>query len=307
MGSISPCELTVVIASHNRRRLLRRCLDALERQTEDPASFEAIVADDGSSDGTAEMVEGLQTPLALRVLRLGKVGKSAALNAAVAAARGAVCLFVDDDVVASPELVAAHAAAHAAEPRTIGIGPLTQRPPAGRDWYAEAFAVAWNEHYGELERRPARWSDCYGGNLSAPRAALLEAGGFATDLPSAEDIELGYRLWRAGCLPRYLPAAGGVHDDQKPGRNMLEDRRRYAGAYLEVADRHPAALAEMLEPFRGADDRWVGLRRALIALRVPPATLAALGSFVPGPGRRMVWFHFVTRLAFWSGLRGRLA
>jgi GT2 family glycosyltransferase len=303
VGSISPCELTVVIASHNRRQLLRRCLEALGRQTQDPGSFEVIVADDGSTDGSAEMVEGLEPGPRLRLLRLPKAGKAVALNAALNAAAGAVCVLLDDDVIASPELVAAHLASHSGD-RAIGIGPLTQRPPAARDWYATAFAVAWNERYEELEQRDARWSDCYGGNLSAPRAALLEVGGFATDLPFAEDIELGYRLWRAGCAFRYLPGAHGVHDDQKRGRRMLEDRRRYAGAYLDVAERHPDALPEMLGRFHSAGDRWVQLRRLLIALRVPATAPAALGRLVPGRGRRMEWFHFVTKLAFWSGLRG---
>ncbi len=302
MGSISPCELTVVIASHNRHQLLRRCLEALGRQTQDPGSFEVIVADDGSTDGSAEMVEGLKAGPRLRLLRLPKVGKAVALNAAVDASAGAVCLLLDDDVIASPELVAAHLAGHRNGP-AVGIGPLTQRPPAGRDWYATAFAVAWDERYRELEQRPARWSDCFGGNLSVPRRTLLEAGGFATDIPSAEDIELGYRLWRAGCALNYLPHAHGLHDDQKRGPRMLEDRRRYAGAYLEVAERHPDVLPEVLGPFRAAGDRWVGLRRLLIALRVPPRVPAALGRLVPGQGRRMEWFHFVTKLAFWSGLR----
>jgi GT2 family glycosyltransferase len=249
------------------------------------------------------MVEGLQTSFEIRLLRLEKGGKSAALNAAIEAAAGAACLLIDDDVIASPQLVAEHLAAHRNEAQTLAIGPLIQQPPSSRDWYAHAFAVAWNEHYGEMERRPAGWSDCYGGNLSAPRSALIEVGGFAVDLPSAEDIELGYRLWRAGCVPTFLPRASGVHDDQKPGSRMLEDRQRYAGTYLEVAELHPAALPEMLGSFGAAGDRLVGLRRLLIALRVPPAGLASLGGLVPGRGRRMVWFHFVTKLAFWSALR----
>jgi GT2 family glycosyltransferase len=307
VSSTVPREMTVVIASHDRRDLLRRCLAALEAQTQDPADFEVIVAADGCEDGSAEMVEALPTRLSIRVLRLPKQGKAAALNAAIEAARGTACLLLDDDVIAFPQLVAAHLAAHRSEPRTLGVGPLTQPPPAERDWYAEAFAVAWNEHYGELEHRPARWGDCYGGNLSAPRAALLASGGFATDLASAEDIELGYRLWRAGCLPRYLPAARGVHADGKRGARMIGDRQRYAAAYVEVAGRHPEAMAEMLGRFREPGDRFVALRRLLIALRVSPAAVASLGGLIPGRGRRMVWFHFVTKLAFWGALRRQVA
>ena len=97
-------ELSVLIATRNRRDLLRRCLDSLAEQTADPARFEVIVADDGSGDGSAAMTEELETPFRLRLLRLGGGGQAAAQNAALELAEGAACLFLDDDVVASPEL-----------------------------------------------------------------------------------------------------------------------------------------------------------------------------------------------------------
>src|SRR6266550_3444939 len=97
--------LSVIVASRNRRDLLRRCLDSLCRQTCDPASYEVIVADDGSTDGTAETVERLRTPFALRLLRLEQAGQAAAQNAAIEASEGEICLILDDDVIASPELV----------------------------------------------------------------------------------------------------------------------------------------------------------------------------------------------------------
>ncbi len=303
MTATSPCELTVVIASCNRRELLRRCLASLEHQTQDPATFEVIVADDGSTDGTAETIEGLQTQLKLRVLKLGKAGKSPALNAALGASRGAVCLFMDDDVVASPELVAEHVAAHRAEPKAIGIGALHQEPPAARDWYARAFATAWNEHYAELEAKPPSWSDCYGGNLSAPRAALIEVGGFATDLPAAEDIELGYRLCGVGCVPRYLPRARGVHDDQKRRGRMLEDARRFGSCWPVFINRHPGMCPHLVGWFREASFRDVMLRRVLLALHTPPIALSLLGPLVPAGRGRQIWFGFVARYSLWHGVR----
>lgn len=293
----------MLIASHNRRELLRRCLDSLCAQSAPGDSFEVIVIDDGSSDGSGEMVAGLETPFELRLLRLEGEGKYRAINTAVEAAATPACLILDDDVIASPGLVAAYITAHREEPRTLGIGALTQQPPDGRDWYAHAFAKGWNEHYGDFESRPAAWSDCYGANFSAPRSALLEIGGFDTGLKIAGDLEIGLRLVESGAIPRYLADAHGVHDDQKRSRKMFSDASRQGAAHIELARMHPGAADEFLDWERGAGPKELRLRRLLIALRVPVRPLAGLGALLPGEGRKMVWFHVVRRFAFWRSVR----
>ncbi len=295
--------LSVVIASHGRRELLRRCLVALAAQTLDPDAFEVLIADDGSSDGTAEMAEGFEAPFRLRVLRLAKRGQAAAQNEAIGAAEGDVCVLLDDDVVPSPGLLAAHEAVHREGGRLLGVGTLTQRPPDARDWYAHAFAKAWNDHYEGLERRGVGWGDCYGGNLSIPRAGLLEVGGFSTEFQTADDTELAFRLCKVGFVPTYLPNAHGVHDDQKRRRRMIEDARRIGAGSHALVERHPAMLPRRLGWFHVPTAREVRLRRLLLVLRIPAAALAPLGRIIPGPGRRQIWFYFVSRYAFWQGVR----
>jgi glycosyltransferase involved in cell wall biosynthesis len=297
-------DVSVIIPSLNRREMLERCLDALARQDVDPETFEVIVVDDGSTDGAAEMVEGLETPYELRLLRhQRRSGSPAARNAGIEAAGGRICVLIDNDIIVSPGLVAAHLAGHARHERALGVGPLTQVPPRGRDWYAHTFAAEWNKHYAELGRRPATWMDCYGGNFSAPRAALVESGGYDTDQFAAADVELPYRLWRAGFTPRFFPAAGAVHDDQKPGSLVLSDAARRGRAYLQFAERHPGAEADLLGSFQVDGSREVALRRILISLRVPPRLLVALGRLVPGEDRRAFLHHAIQRFAFWCSVR----
>ena len=303
MPDRNPPELSVIVASHNRRELLRRCLESLSRQTQDPATFEVIVADDGSSDGTADMAEAFEAPYSLAVLRLEKGGHAIAQNAALDLAEGEVCLLLDDDVVASPELVAAHVEGHRAKPMSIGVGALTQEPVAAEDWYAHAFARGWAEHYEELAKRETHWTDCYGANLSFSRNVIREVGGVSTEIPSAKDFELALRLRAAGCTPVYLPDAHGVHDDQKRSGHMLSDALRAGAMHVELSRRFPEAAPELLDWEQGARSRELALRRAFIALRVPAGPLAWAGRFVPGEGRKMIWLHFVRRLAFWRGVR----
>lgn len=297
-------ELSVVVATHNRRELLLRCLESLGAQEEvEPGAFEAIVADDGSTDGTRDAVDGLRTAFPVKYLRLEKAGQAAAQNAAVDAAAGRTVLFLDDDVIAGQRLAAGHLAAHRAHQRLLGVGHLEQRPRRGRDWYAQMFARTWNRHYDELGERRLDWTACFGANLSVPRADFREAGGFATDLPVGEDMELAYRLERAGCEPRFLPAAKAVHDDQKGRPRLLADSHRQGSKQAALAERHPEMTAQLYGWFGATSRREVALRRALLALRVPPRVLAPFGRLMPGAGRKEIWFHFVSRLAFWRAAR----
>jgi glycosyltransferase involved in cell wall biosynthesis len=283
--------------------MLERCLGALARQSVDPGTFEVIVIDDGSSDGATEMVEGLETPFELRLLRQDHGGAPAARNVGIEASAGRICVLIDNDIVASPGLVAAHLAGHARHERALGIGPLTQIPPRARDWYAHTFAAEWDKHYSDLRRRPATWMDCYGGNFSAPRAALVESGGYMEDLPGAADVELPYRLWRAGFMPQFFPDADAVHDDQKRGPKILKDSARRGRAYLLFAEQHPGAEADLLGSFQVDGPREVALRRVLISLRVPPGLLVALGRLVPGAHRTVFLHHAIQRYAFWLSVR----
>jgi peptidoglycan/xylan/chitin deacetylase (PgdA/CDA1 family)/GT2 family glycosyltransferase len=302
-GGVGTVEVSVLIATHDRRELLERCLKALAEQTQDAATFEVIVAADGAEESAALAVQALQAPYRLRLLGLGKVGKSAALNAAIEAAEGDLCVFLDDDIIASPTLLAAHAEAHRRDPMALGIGRLTQVPFAGKDWYAKAYAAAWNQRYEELAGKQLDWTDCYGGNMSAPRETLREIGGFATDLGAIEDLEIGYRLCAAGCRPLYLAGADGLHDDQKGRKRIIADIRRFGTYCAEFNRRDPRMGSRLIGWFAEPTPRDVTLRRLALALRVPPTLLAFLGRPLPSPGGKQLWYGFIARYAFWLGVR----
>jgi glycosyltransferase involved in cell wall biosynthesis/peptidoglycan/xylan/chitin deacetylase (PgdA/CDA1 family) len=304
MPSTPSPELSVIVPSYNRRDLLQRCLEALREQTAAPESFEVIVADDGSTDGTAEMVAALDAPFRLRRLALENGGQPTALNAGIEAAEGAACLFLDDDTIASPELVATHLGAQRAGERTLGIGSLTQAVAPGADPYAAAFARRWNER---MENLPdPDWADCYSGNLSAPRAALLEVGGFDASLPAVFDLEAAFRLCAAGCVPRFLPEAHAIHADDKPGGKIIAAEARFGAFCADFTAANPGATRRLFGWFSTTTAREVALRRGLLRLRVQPARLAAAGRLLPLRARD-TWLDFVSRYAFWSGVRSNMS
>jgi glycosyltransferase involved in cell wall biosynthesis len=97
-------DVSVVVPTHDRRRLLVQTLRSILRQQS--VDFEVIVVDDGSRDGTAEAVAGLRDAR-VRLLRHDRPrGVSAARNTGIAAARGEWLAFCDDDDLWAPDKLA---------------------------------------------------------------------------------------------------------------------------------------------------------------------------------------------------------
>jgi GT2 family glycosyltransferase len=98
------CEISVVVPTFNRREELQRLLESLWLQTLSRSRFEVIVASDGSTDGTVEMVRQLQDRhWNLKLLLLTNHGPATARNSGAKEARGIYVAFTDDDCVASPD------------------------------------------------------------------------------------------------------------------------------------------------------------------------------------------------------------
>lgn len=91
----SPC-VSVIIPTYNRRNLLQRAIDSALQQT--VQDIEVIIADDGSTDGTAELFSTPQDPR-IRYCQLPHGGACAARNAGIDLARGRYIAFLDSDDV----------------------------------------------------------------------------------------------------------------------------------------------------------------------------------------------------------------
>jgi peptidoglycan/xylan/chitin deacetylase (PgdA/CDA1 family)/GT2 family glycosyltransferase len=241
------------------------------------------------------------------VIRQAKSGQCAARNRGIAEA-ARYCLFLDDDVIPGPALVAEHLNAQRAAGGGVAIGPLTAKLSAAADWFARCFAKDWADHYARLNRgtRPPKWRDCYSGNLSAPREALLAVGGFAIDLPANFDVELGYRLQQQGLPIMYLPMAQGEHDDPKDYRRLLWADEQEGRTLPELIRRHPDLLPEFLSAYWDTSPRAIRLRQVFLAPRIPPRHLAQLRRVLRTEHWIWEWFRFLRAYAFWYGVRETL-
>lgn len=300
--------VSVVVPTYQRKERLRRCLDALARQTCPPDNFEVVVVVDGSRDGTLAMLAALSTPYRLRTLWQANAGAGAARNRGAAAAAGRFLLFLDDDILAEPGLVAEHLRAQAAHPGVAVIGRITLSLRAKPSGMLRAFAEAWQRRYDELASRSLEptCTDCYSGNLSVPRAAFQAIDGFATDL-SSEDVELGFRLAAHGLSFVYAHGAAGAQDYRKEWRDLTADAEAQGRSSLELYRRHPELLPALgLGNFHDEGIRGLLLRRLLLALRVPVLPVAWFGRLAVR-WRSDAWSRFVHRYAYWHGVRHAVA
>jgi len=298
--------LSVIVATYNRATQLRACLESLAHQTLPAREFEVVVVVDGSTDATRDMLAGLTPPYRLISVAQPNRGQPTAANEGIRAATGSYCLFLDDDVHASPELLRAHLETQRARAGVVGIGAMPIVLAGTPDWFARGYAAHWNAHYARLDvGRPPSWNDAYGGNLSAPRTDLLKISGFATDLAAGYDIELAYRLIHSGLTSAYI-ADGVAHQHElKSGRGLAAALEREGEAAVELSRRHPTAAAQLLGRFVHPSARAAWLRRMLLNLDVPAGALATLGPLLPNAEYQRRWWRFVASYCYWRGVRRR--
>ena len=196
-------DVSVVVPTHNRCRLLAHTLRSILWQR--GVDFEVIVVDDGSTDGTAEMVMGLGDAR-IRLLRNDTPQEVAATrNRGIAEAAGAWLAFCDDDDLWAPDKLARQLqAAHQTGRNWVYTGEvridLRQRIVGGTHPPPPPERVAV---------RLAHWNLVPGGSsgVIVSKAALDIAGWFDTRLRSLNDWDLWIRLARTGppaCVPSLL-------------------------------------------------------------------------------------------------------
>jgi glycosyltransferase involved in cell wall biosynthesis len=104
--------ISILLATYNWPQALKLCLESLATQTD--RSFEIIIADDGSTDSTKEVIEQFMASCHLSIKHLWQEDhgfrKTIILNRAIAAAQGDYLVFLDGDCIVQPDFVARHQA-----------------------------------------------------------------------------------------------------------------------------------------------------------------------------------------------------
>jgi GT2 family glycosyltransferase len=233
-------KISVVIPTYNRLETLRVVIPSLLAQ-DFPSQYEIVVADSNSTDGTAEYLAGIARDAPhVRHVPGPYTGRAMARNAGIAASRAPVVLFTDSDIIASPDLLARHIEHHrelhaqAVVGMEVQVGTydeyLAKRDdPDGRD-----------PLHGTRPKRIS-WLYFLTGNASVRRADLERVGGFDESFTGYghEDLELGYRLQRAGVRIVYEPRAVNYHWQAIPYNEQKKKMELAGRSTVRFYRKHP--------------------------------------------------------------------
>jgi hypothetical protein len=187
-----PVAISVIIPVYNGAAFLGRCLESLKHSELQPA--ELIVVDDSSADGSKEIAAAMGA-VTLRAER--QAGPGAARNFGAARSSGDVLVFVDSDVCVHPDTLSRILARFDAEPDLDALIGSYDDDPAAPGFVSQYKNLL--NHYVHQHGRPDAttfWSACG----AIRRSVFLAEGGYDESYvrPAIEDIDLGYRLRKAG-------------------------------------------------------------------------------------------------------------
>ncbi len=258
---------SVVVATRERPASLARALDSLLAQ--DHPDHELIVVDNAPRTSATRDLVAERYADRVRYVREDRPGLAAAHNAGVAAARGEVLAFTDDDVIADPRWLSALAAPFAADP---GLGCVTGLIlPARLTTPAQilleshgGFAKGFAPRLYDPARPPAdeplfpftAGSFGSGANMAFRASALRRAGGFdpatgtGTPAKGGDDLYAFVAVLAAGHRLRYTPDALVWHHHRETWQDLRNQAYGYGAgltAYLTATlVRRPALLPALL-------------------------------------------------------------
>jgi glycosyltransferase involved in cell wall biosynthesis len=314
--------VSVVVPTYNRGPKLRNTLECLLRS--DLAGIdqiELIVVDDGSQEPASKALEGLEPlPLiALRSLRQPNRGAGPARNAGFRVATGEMVLFLDDDILSPPDLIAKHIAAHK---KTAGAVIFGNCPIIKPERSTPIFRYIQKKWYEDIAPDAPEFipHTAASGNLSIMRSDFSAQSDFYSEIAGGDDAELTIRLGETG-VPLLLATKIAAPQDQPMTlRSQYERMKHHAFGLALVASSYkkneiPSEMSKVLEangPVTKRDSLGRIVKKIALAsfstLGIPHAFIwvnALLEKVLPDAVLHPM-YALVLNIAYLSGIRSGL-
>jgi cellulose synthase/poly-beta-1,6-N-acetylglucosamine synthase-like glycosyltransferase/spore germination protein YaaH/peptidoglycan/xylan/chitin deacetylase (PgdA/CDA1 family) len=272
--------VSVLIPAYNEEDVIVYTVNSVLES--DYSRLEVIVVDDGSNDGTGELLDAQfgRNP-AVRVMHQPNSGKPAALSHALAEASSGIIVTIDADTAIEPDAIS-KLIRHFVNPR---VGAVAGNVKVGNRiswltrWQALEYVTSQN-----LEKRAFDLLNCIPvvpGALSAWRAeAINDSGGFSADTV-AEDTDLTITIRRSGWKIDYEEEAVGWTNAPETASTLIRQRFRWTFGTLQAFWKHRDTLGRRKYGTLG----WIALPnmflfQLLLPLFSPVIDLLFLGSLV---------------------------
>jgi len=228
----STATISVIVCTRNGASTLRACLEALDRQTY--RNYEVLVIDDGSTDQTAAIAKSFTR---VKYHLQAHAGLSVARNYGMEQAVGSILAYTDDDCIPDEDWLLHISRAYDDEKWVAAGGP--NLPPPARTLTEACVArapgapahVLLNDE--EAEHLP-------GCNLTIRKSALQAIGGFYPEYKTAgDDVDVCWRLQKAGGALRFVPAAQVFHHRRATLKGYLRQQKGYGRAEAMLMRTYP--------------------------------------------------------------------
>lgn len=243
---------SVIIPTYQRQEQVLAAVQSFCRQTFS-GEFEVIVVVDGSTDGSVTALQQLQTPFSLRIIEQINQGAASARNQGAKAAKGNILLFLDDDMCADANLLAAHASAYqTGADAVLGHIPLHPLSPktvlsAGVESWAERRAQTISSSGHSLTIH-----DFLTGQLSLRKETFYAVGKFDPKFTEDgaygnEDTDFGYRLFSQNRKIVFEEAAISWHYFTTTPKQHLHRHYQKGLSDVAFARKHPEQAAVIFQ------------------------------------------------------------
>jgi GT2 family glycosyltransferase len=278
--------VSVIVPAYNERAGIVRCLGSMLFC--DYPGVEVILVDDGSTDGTADLVEELGLPVT--IVRQANAGKAAALDAGVRRARHDLLVFADGDTVFEPSTIRALVAPFT-DPRVGAVAGnvkvVNRRGLLGQLQYVDYVLASG------LERRLFDELGCMltvPGAVGAFRREALTAAGSVPSETLAEDTDLTIIIGELGWRVRYADRARAWTEAPATLGQLWSQRHRWSYGTIQTLWKHRRTWAP---PTDRRTLAWFGLPYLFLLTCVAPLTSPVTDLYLVietwlAPGRGLV-------------------
>ncbi len=231
--------VSVIVPAYNEKEGIEAAVRSLA--CGDHTQIEVVVVDDGSTDGTADLVDRMRLPN-VRVVRVPNGGKPNALNTGVAMARHELIVMVDGDTIFEPDSLRklVQPFADPSVGAVAGNVKVGNRETTVALWQHIEYVIGFN-----LDRRLYEVLNCMptvpGAIGAFRREALTQVGG-VSDETLAEDTDVTMAMCRAGWRVVYVEDARAWTEAPTTMEQLYRQRYRWSYGTMQAMWKHRKAL-----------------------------------------------------------------